>query len=278
LKKINNYCALPFRGMQVWTDGSVKPCCVYQQHNHNGKIYSFGEYDTWWKSGVARNPWWEDPVQIEKMVHIVSQARYVNFSGGEPLLAPALISILEAIPETCFVEINTNCTRLTDQHIELFKRLGGRISISLDGIDKHHEYVRHESSWTTIEKNIYRLLELNNPQFEIAFSYVLQHTSVYSFPNFWNYFKNFSNHIRVSEVVPDTIKPNMMTINSVLPDDVMLFRKWHKDNPTPYDDVINTWLDNYHFDSVAHENFKEYVTTLDEIRGCNFRATFNSSW
>lgn len=209
------------------------------------------------------------------MAHIVSQARYVNFSGGEPLLAPALINLLEAIPETCFVEINTNCTRLTEEHLQLFKKLRGRISISLDGIGAHHEYVRHESSWTTIEKNIHRLLGLNNPQFEVAFSYVLQHTSVYSFPNFWNYFKNFSNSIRISEVVPNTIKPNMMTINSVPPADVEVFRNWHKENPTPYDDIVNIWLGKYQFDSLAHENFKEYVNTLDEVRGCNFVNTFN---
>jgi len=375
MKNIDNYCVLPFRGMQVWTDGSVKPCCAYQQHNHVGKLYSFNEYDAWWTSGLKdlrqnfidgdppkscsfcfnkqfqnagvrtqsnwlvdtipdytvtqspefiditfgnicnlkcimcgsyassrieseyqkyqhkfdtigirnlpipkKDPWWEDPIQIDKMVNIVSGARFVNFSGGEPLLAPALINLLEAIPKTCFVEINTNCTRLTDQHVQLFKRLHGRISISLDGIGAHHEYVRHESSWATIEKNIHRLLEINNPQLEIAFSYVLQHTSVYSFPNFWKYFKNFSNHIRISEVVPNTIKPGMMTINSVLPVNVDIFREWHKDNPTPYDSVINAWLDNYQFNVVAHENFKEYVTTLDEIRGCSFCDTFKCCW
>lgn len=373
MKKINNYCVLPFQGMQVSPDGSLKSCCVYQQNNHIGKIYSFNEYDEWWNTGLKevrqniidgdppkscsfcfdtefqnsgvrvnannwmvksipdytvsktpeniditfgnicnlkcimcgsyassrieaeyqqhkskfdsigiqnnpipkKNPWWEDPVQIDRMAHIVSQARYVNFSGGEPLLAPALINLLEAIPETCFVEINTNCTRLTEEHLQLFKKLRGRISISLDGIGAHHEYVRHESSWTTIEKNIHRLLGLNNPQFEVAFSYVLQHTSVYSFPNFWNYFKNFSNSIRISEVVPNTIKPNMMTINSVPPADVEVFRNWHKENPTPYDDIVNIWLGKYQFDSLAHENFKEYVNTLDEVRGCNFVNTFN---
>ena len=375
MKNIDNYCVLPFRGMQIWTDGSLKPCCVYQQNQHIGKVYSFKEYNTWWTSGLQdlrqnivdgnppqscsfcfnkqfqnagvrtqsnwlietvpdytvsetpefiditfgnicnlkcimcgsyassrieaeyqkyqhkfdaigvpnlpiskKNPWWEDPVQINQMVHIVSHARFVNFSGGEPLLAPALINLLEAIPNTCFVEINTNCTRLTDQHVHLFKRLRGRISISLDGIGAHHEYVRHESSWETIEKNIHRLLEIKNPELEIAFSYILQHTSIYSFPNFWEYFKNFSNHVRISEVVPDTIKPGMMTINSVPLIDVDAFRSWHKENPTPYNDIIDTWLNKYQFDSEAHENFKQYVNTLDEVRGCDFRDTFKPSW
>lgn len=376
MKEIDNYCVLPFRGMQIWTDGSLKPCCSYDQNLHQGKVYSIDEYDEWWSDGLAKvrqnfadgdppkschlcfdqehqssglrektlwmaktvpdctvsnapkhiditfgnicnlkcimcnsksssrieaeyqqhkskfdelrlfghisqkkNPWWEDPVQVEKLLGIVSRATYINFSGGEPLLAPAIIDLLKAIPKTCFVEINTNCTTLTDQHIELFKRRKGKINVSLDGVGKHHEYVRYKSSWLEIENNIQKLLKLKIIDFQIEFSYLLQHTSIYSFPNFWNYIKTLSKNVRVSEVVRDSIMgTDVITINSVPPVDVDKFRSWHKENPTPYDDVINTWLNKYEFDPVAHKKFRTYVAFLDEIRGCNFTETFQPTW
>lgn len=372
----SNYCALPFRGMQIWTDGSLKPCCMYNQDLHVGKIYNINEYNEWWQTGLedlrndfknnhppkscslcfhekfqnsgvrvsgnnwmvkqipdytvsefpeniditfgnicnlkcimcssqsssrieteykqnqvkfnaigivqANMPklqkWWEDPQQLEKMKKILSQARYINFSGGEPLMIPTLINLLKMIPRSCFVEINTNLTHLTDEHIQHFKTIRGRISISLDGIGPHHEYIRYESSWPTIENNINKLLELKNPEFAIAFSYILQHTSVYTFPNFWNYFKKLPNKIRISEVIPNTHIDNMMTINTVIPEDVQHLKSWLINNQTSYDDILNNWINNYEFDQIAHDHFKNYIDLVDEIRGCNFRKTFQPCW
>lgn len=376
MKQIDNYCVLPFRGMQIWTDGTLKPCCVYNQDKHNGKLYSLDEFDNWWNQGLQElrndiidgNPpggcslcfyknfqnsgvrvnsnnwmvntipdysvtefpeniditfgnvcnlqcimcssqssskieteynqnkqkfnsigivqptmprlqkWWEDQQKIEKMEKILSKARYVNFSGGEPLMIPALTQLLELIPKSCFIELNTNLTHLSNQHLHFFNSITGRISVSLDGIGSHHEYVRYGSSWSVIENNIKKLLNLKNKHFEVAFSYILQHTSIYSFPKFWNYFKSLPNKIRISEVIPNTHKDNMMTINSVPPESVEKFKIWHKNNSTYYDGIIDTWLNNYQFDSAAYENFKEYITTLDKIRGCDFRATFDPLW
>jgi len=375
--KNDKFCALPFGGMQIWTDGSLKPCCMYKQDKHQGKIYNIDDFDTWWNQGlipirnqiIANNPpdscalcfkpefinsgvrvsgnawmtnninnltpleypemiditfgnlcnlkcimcsgysssrleteyklhkekynsigisqenmpklnrWWEDEKTLEKVKQIVSQARYVNFSGGEPLLTNQIVDILQSIPRTCFVEINTNLTKLTDNQIQAFDRFNKvRISISLDGIGAHHEYVRFESNWHEIESNFLRLLSKKLPRVEIAFSYILQHTSIYSFPKFWEYFKNYSNSIRISEVIPNTHKDNMMTINSVPEEDVNKFMLWHKNNPTTHDDIIKIWLDSYKFDPIAFDHYKEYIATIDQLRGCDFRATFNPSW
>ena len=74
------------------------------------------------------------------------------------------------------------------------------------------------------------------------------------------------------------IANDVMTINSVPPIDVDKFRTWHKENPTPYDDVINTWLNKYQFDPWAHKKFREYIALLDDIRGCNFTEVFQPNW
>lgn len=372
-----NYCALPFRGMQIWTDGTLKPCCLYKPDAHDGKIYHITEYKEWWSEGLKPlrnnfvdqkpsqgcsrcfdkqfqtsgvrvnvnkwlvnnqldynvsdtpehiditfgnicnlkcimcsslssskieteylqnkhkynqigimqpampklNKWWEDPKILDQVLHIISKARYIDFSGGEPLLAPQIIDMLKFTPKNCQVEINTNLTKLSDQHIECLRKFDlARISISLDGVGAHHEYVRYESIWNDIENNISRLFDAKIKNLEIAFSYILQHTSIYTFPKFWDYMKNFDNRIRISEVVPNTHKDNLMTINSAHPEDVEKFRQWLSQNPNKYTDILETWLSNYKFDAQAHSEFIQYVSLIDQIRGCSFRETFQPCW
>jgi len=374
---IDKFCVLPFRGLQIWTDGTLKPCCIYQQNNDSEPLYHISQFQQWWNVGlqplrqkfidqtpaagcrlcfqpeysnsgvrvnvnkwmidnvpdisVSQTPehlditfgnvcnlkclmcsslsssrveteylqnkqkfnligiaqpsmprlqkWWENPEILNQVLQIVKNAKYINFSGGEPLITKQLVDILRAIPKTCQVEINTNLTSLTEEHIECIKKFDlSRISISLDGIGKHHEYIRYESNWSTIEQNINKLLNADLPKTEIAFSYVLQHTSLFTFPNFWNYFKNYKNFIRVSEVVPESIKNNMLTIHSAVDSDVAKFKQWHKNNSTPYDTIISQWVNTYKFNQQAHRDFVDYVDLLDQIRGCNFRTTFNPSW
>ena len=53
MSNTSNYCALPFRGMQIWTDGTLKPCCMYNQDLHVGKIYNINEYNEWWSTGLS---------------------------------------------------------------------------------------------------------------------------------------------------------------------------------------------------------------------------------
>jgi hypothetical protein len=90
--------------------------------------------------------------------------------------------------------------------------------------------------------------------------------------------KNFDNRIRISEVVPNTHKDNLMTINSAHPEDVEKFRQWLSQNPNKYTDILETWLSNYKFDAQAHSEFIQYVSLIDQIRGCSFRETFQPCW
>lgn len=377
MSNTSNYCALPFRGMQIWTDGTLKPCCMYNQDLHVGKIYNINEYNEWWSTGLNTlrnnfiqekppascslcfnknfqnsgvrvnvnnwmvnnqvdftvsetpehiditfgnvcnlkcimcssfssskieaeyqqhkqkynsigiiqptmpklNKWWEDPKILEQVLHIISKAKYINFSGGEPLLTPQIIDMLKVTPKNCQVEINTNLTKLTDEHIDCLRKFDlARISISLDGVGPHHEYVRYDSNWSEIETNIGKLFDAKIKNLEIAFSYILQHTSIYTFPKFWDYMKHFDNRIRISEVVPNTHKDNLMTINSAHPTDVAKFQQWITQNPNKYSHTLNTWINNYKFDSKSHDEFKQFMSTIDQIRGCSFQETFQPCW
>jgi hypothetical protein len=221
--------------------------------------------------------WWEHEETFQQVVTIVKNAKYVNFSGGEPLMMPAFYRLLDAMDSDCIISINTNLTRLTARTIESFKRFQRlSVSVSLDGVGSHQEYIRWGSNWTELDANINQVLELDSVSLD--FSYLLQHTSVYTWPALWNYLKKFNKPIGVYPVFGGTIGNGTLTQDSVVPADMQKFADWHRQNSTPYDDIITQWINSYNFDPAKHQHYRDYVGMLDKIRGCDFVKTFNPSW
>lgn len=223
-------------------------------------------------------PWWENPQLLDLVFGMVQNAKYISFSGGEPLLAKQFYEILSHTNKNCIIDINTNLTKLTDKHLEILKDFQDvKIHVSLDGVGKHHEYIRYGSSWPAIEANILKLFDSKN--IKVTFTYLLQHTSIYTFPDFYNFVNQFDCEVVLSTVYSESVGGNhMMTINSVLPDEVDSFRSWLANHSNQYQKNLDQWLDMYQFNQESHNKFKKYVLLLDELRGCDFRATFSPSW
>ena len=223
------------------------------------------------------NAWWEHEETFQQVINIVNRARYVNFSGGEPLMMPAFYRVLDNIDSDCIISINTNLTRLTNRAVESFKRFRDlTVSVSLDGVGAHQEYIRWGSTWAELDTNIHQITNLDNVK--MNFSYLLQHTSVYTWPALWHYLQQFHKHIDVFPVYKGTIGNGTLAQDSVAPADMQKFAQWHHNNSTPYDAVISQWINSYNFDPELHQHFRSYVGMLDSIRGCNFRTTFDPAW
>ena len=140
------------------------------------------------------NNWWDHEPTFNQVVEMVNNARYINFSGGEPLMMPAFHRLIDKISNNCYVTINTNLTRVTDRTIEAFKKVSNiHVSVSLDGVGAHQEYVRSGSNWQELDRNIQRVLSI--PNVSLDFSYLLQHTSVYSWPATWEYLRQYNKKI-----------------------------------------------------------------------------------
>jgi len=267
--RFGNYCNLKC----IMCHADLSSQIEAEQKLHLSKFNSIGIQPNF----IDHLTWWEDPVIFPQVLDIVSRAKFISFSGGEPLLTPQLYDILDAISDECYVDINTNITRLTDKHIDAFKkRKEMKIAISLDGIGSHHEYIRSGSNWKTIEDNINKIVDL--PNVRVVFTYLLQHTSIYTFPSFYNFIKQYNKSLQLSTVYSGSIKSNTMTIDSVPEVDVDIFRNWLKQNPTPHDETLYQWLDMYSFNADAHDSFREYINLLDSIRNTDFCATFKPSW
>ena len=89
--------------------------------------------------------------------------REVALVGGEPLLLPENVRLLDAIPKHCTITLITNGSvelsnnkvfhKLSDRH-----RVGW--SISFDNTEKHFEYVRYGGAWELLLSNIKQIQAL----------------------------------------------------------------------------------------------------------------------
>lgn len=227
-------------------------------------------------SNVAKN-WWDDPVAFDQVIAVLNRARYVNFSGGEPLIMPQLYKVMDALNSDCMVTFNTNLTRLSERTVEYLKKFKKVIlQVSLDGVSDHQEWIRWNSRWADIDHNINTVCNINN--ITVNFSYLLQHTTVYTWPALWNYLQPLNKEVILLPVYENTIGQGVLTQNSVSPADMHKFKTWVEHNPGPHDQTLQQWISNYKFDVKLHQEFQDYVNMLDRIRGGNFVRTFDPNW
>ena len=111
------------------------------------------------------------------------------------------------------------------------------------------------------------------------FYYILQHTSLYTFRQLYEYCVKNDIELEIGEIYSGSVDGSgHLTLSSAKQDDVNSFGEWLSTINSPKVKVVDNWLKNYEFDNDLHTRFKRYFTMLDEVRGTNFAKTFNPSW
>jgi len=219
--------------------------------------------------------WWEEPGALDRLYTIARGARYIHFTGGEPMMIPEVVDILNAMDADRVIKVsmNSNMTRFTDRAYQAFERFQlVHINASMEGVAEHNDYVRHGSDWSQITETVERLRTM--PNVNIMPVHVLQHTSIFALPRLRTYCESVGLQLKCSEVYHQSAHGNI-TRDSASPVDVQRFRDYLNDNPEP---TFQAWIDKYQFDPVRHAGFHRYVNMLDSIRGTNFDSTFNPTW
>ena len=273
--RFGNFCNLKCMMCTPWNSSQIE-----QEYNSNTALYNkLGiSYTTAeQKFDNVANNWWDDPETFDKSISILNRARYVNFSGGEPLIMPQLYRVMDAVHSDCLITFNTNLTKLSDRAVDYLKKFKHVIlQVSLDGVADHQEWIRWNSRWPDIDRNINTVCNIKN--ITVNFSYLLQHTTVYTWPALWQYLQPLNKEVVLLPVYENTIGQGMLTQNSVSPADMHKFKTWVEHNPGPHDQTLRQWISNYEFDAKLHQEFQDYVSMLDRIRGGNFAHTFDPSW
>ena len=80
----------------------------------------------------------------------------IDLNGGEPTASPGYQRVLNNLPESVTdVRLNTNASRLLPNIENLLDRgINLTVTISLDGIDKIHDYVRWPITWKTFTQTV----------------------------------------------------------------------------------------------------------------------------
>jgi organic radical activating enzyme len=115
------------------------------------------DYSRWWSSDI----WWE---RFDK---IAPDLRHIYFSGGEPLVAPAMNKILTILIDGGFAKnvtlrYDTNLTVINNKIIEKFKHFKKiNFCVSVDDTEERYSLIRFPGNYNTIVNNIKSLKENN---------------------------------------------------------------------------------------------------------------------
>lgn len=106
-------------------------------------------------------------------VTINPAAEKIYMAGGEPFLIKEYSRMLTQVQNVdCKININTNCTILTDHMLKALDRFNDILfTISIDGYGELNERIRRFSNWSTIERNIDTLYQRygSNKRFDSIF-------------------------------------------------------------------------------------------------------------
>lgn len=269
--RMSNYCNLRCIMCGPYASSSIAQ--EYRDYADDYKI--FGHMPT---ENTVR--WWENISDNHDFMSVLKNSTKIHFSGGEPLLVPETIDMLNALDPTklTLLHITTNLTRLNQRILDTLKKFSKvDITVSLEGIREHNDYIRYGSEWTTIEQNLKLLMSM--PNVAITIHHVLQHTSVYTLPKFLAYCDNLGLNLSFIEVYFGSLpSPGVLTINSAADADVVNFKNWLSSYNGKNKNLLETWANTYAENDYLLEKFQAYVNVLDRIRNTNFQGTFNPTW
>ena len=81
-----------------------------------------------------------------------------NIAGGEPLVHPNIISIINSIPNNSFdtIKVLSNGYEFNDDVVKILLKKSNRIlyQFSLDGLENNHNYIRGEQSYKNVIQSI----------------------------------------------------------------------------------------------------------------------------
>lgn len=99
---------------------------------------------------------------IDDIITMIPNLKWINLTGGEPMILPEVMSLIDEIIRQGYesdmaLHITTNCSTIHPKMLEHFKKFKKiQLTLSLDGIDKSAEYIRHGTIWTKVNNNFHQ--------------------------------------------------------------------------------------------------------------------------
>lgn len=269
--RMSNYCNLRCIMCGPYASSSIAQ--EYRDYADDYKIFGYMPNET-----TVR--WWENIHDNSDFMMVLKNVTKIHFSGGEPLLVPETVDMLDKLDpaKLTLLHITTNLTKLNQRILDSLKKFDKvDITVSLEGIGDHNDYIRYGSDWTIIDSNLKTLMEM--PNVTVTIHHVLQHTSIYTLPKLIEYCDNLGLNLSFLEVYFESLpSPGVLTICSAPLPDVVNFKNWLSSYDGKNKQLLETWANTYNKNDYLLEKFQTYVNILDRIRKLNFYETFHPSW
>jgi radical SAM protein with 4Fe4S-binding SPASM domain len=270
--RLGNYCNL-----RCIMCGEYASSSIATEYSSNQDAYN--------KIGVimsttANVAWWKDSQCMENLKTILKEVQYCGFSGGEPFIVPEMVNILKMlnplkIKNITIISSLNNVSISAINHLKDFQTV--TIAASIEGIGEHNNYVRFGSDWNAVLCNIELLQQ--NKNIKLNVSHVLQHTSVWALPMLLSWAETQNIVVTLGEVFYQSYPaPGVLSINSVHPTDLAKFKEWLLQYCGPSKTILESWVNQYQYNPQLNQQFHQYTTMLDGIRGTNFKSVFNPTY
>ncbi|MDE0092276.1 MAG: twitch domain-containing radical SAM protein [Oligoflexia bacterium] len=162
-----------------------------------------------WRIENGHYSWIDQTSTWEEINRALKNCLYIYITGGEPLIIEKHYELLEKLVEEkradkIDLEYNTNLTVLPQKLFSAWKHFKSIVlHVSLDGVGKVNDYIRHPSKWNHIERMIHKLDQTVNDKFYLSFTSTIQIYNILDIPNLikWKLSSNFQ-HINGTESAP----------------------------------------------------------------------------
>lgn len=232
---------------------------------------------------------WHESSQFEDFLTKISSIETLILTGGEPLINPTILRLLRSLPNLNEVNliITTNATVIKDEMFDLLNQAKSTaITVSIEGIGLHNDYVRYGSNWTDMDLNIKKLATLGNTRWvPIVINHVLQHTSIHTLESVVEYCLDNKYEININKLTfPAWLSIAGAPVEKRKPlIDKLTILHEQATTRARYPTSVKSWissaiteLNHTPYDSEVEQKFWQYIETIDNIRGTNYQKTFLS--
>lgn len=228
---------------------------------------------------------WHATERWEELLTNIKSVDNLILTGGEPLINPMALRLLRALDlSQVNLIVTTNATQIRSEVYDLLASARScQITVSLEGMGAHNEYLRYGSDWKVLEKNIawlsglpnYRWLKMNiNHTLQATSAWALMPLIRWCMENQYNFNINtldFPPYLTLA-AIPDDLRHKLI-------DDLVAIRPQIVETYTKSQESL--WIDNAiselrraSYVQSSEQRFRSYVAMLDSIRGTDFAKTF----
>jgi MoaA/NifB/PqqE/SkfB family radical SAM enzyme len=163
-----------------------------ETYNRKESVYKKGKYKVYplVKDEQGRfnmqgvSPWWESDIWWEKFDKISYQVKHIYFTGGEPLIVPAMQECLDRLIRADYAKditlrYDTNLSAINNKVIEKWKHFKEvLLCVSVDEVGDRYNLIRFPGKFDRLKENIKELQKNNIPIHYI--SSCIGNASIYS--------------------------------------------------------------------------------------------------